>query len=91
MGGFVVILFIFFGIILYFIISESHGKRIESEVNSRGGSLIDYKRCNIFTGIGPFIVVGKGRTVYRIEYEVNGNRKVGWVRFGGIIGPDWRF
>jgi hypothetical protein len=35
-------------------------------------------------------VVGKGKTVYRIEYTIGNNTKEGWVRFGGLFGPDWR-
>lgn len=86
----VIIVFIVIGIILYLIRSESHQTRIESMINSLGGSLIGYERRNIFTGLGPFMVVGKGRMIYRIDYEIGGIRKEGWVRFGGIAGPDWR-
>lgn len=86
----VIIVFIVIGIILFFIRSESHQTSIESKINSLGGSLNGYERCNIITGLGPFMVVGKGRVIYRIDYEVDGIRKEGWVRFGGITGPDWR-
>jgi hypothetical protein len=39
---------------------------------------------------GAFMVVGKGRTVYRIEYRIGDDGREGWVRFGGLFGPDWR-
>lgn len=33
---------------------------------------------------------GKGKTAYRIEYEIDEVTKEGWVRFSGITGPDLR-
>ncbi|MCT4595649.1 MAG: hypothetical protein N4A57_15480 [Anaeromicrobium sp.] len=85
-----ILLFIIIGIIIYFARSESHQDSIKSKIDSLGGHLISYERRNFFTGIGPFMVVGKGRMIYRIEYKVNGIKKEGWVRFGGISGTDWR-
>lgn len=87
---FVIFFFIIISIIIYFVRSESHQDSIASKVDSLRGRLISYEKRNFFTGIGPFMVVGKGRMVYRIEYEMNGIKKEGWVRFGGITGPDWR-
>lgn len=78
-------------IAFYFIRSESHADKIKSYVESMGGKLIDYETGGLFKGMGPFMVVGKGRVVYRVNYEINGQIKEGWVRFGGIGGPDWRF
>lgn len=86
-----IVFLILLGIAIYFLRSESHETRIKEEVKSRGGILIEFKRCNIFTGLGPFMVVGKGRVVYKINYEINGIKKEAWVRFGGITGADWRW
>jgi len=56
-----------------------------------GAILIEYERCSFFTGLGPFKIVGKGRVVYKVVYEINNERKVCWVRFSGFLGADWRF
>lgn len=90
MEVFVIVFIIIISIIIYFVRSESHQDSIASKVDSLGGRLISYEKRNFFTGIGPFMVVGKGRMVYKIEYEINGIKKEGWVRFGGITGPVWR-
>jgi hypothetical protein len=85
-----IVVFMIIAIMIYFARIESHQDSIEGKIDFLGGRLISYERRNFFTGIGPFVVVGKGRMVYRIEYEVNGIKKEGWVRFGGMLGPDWR-
>lgn len=85
-----IVVFIIIAIIIYFARIESHQDSIASKINFLGGRLISYERRNFFTGIGPFMFVGKGRMIYRIEYEVDGIKKEGWVKFGGISGPDWR-
>jgi len=77
-------------IYLYFVRIQSYENRIYDEIEALGGKVIDIERRNFFTGIGPFHVVGKNRVVFRIVYEINGVEKEGWVRFGGIMGPDWR-
>ena len=91
MEGFFVIIVIVLVFVIYAIRTDSHQKSIENKVKSFGGTLIGYERRSVFSGIGPFHIVGEGRMVYRIEYELGGEKKEGWVRFGGIMGPDWRF
>lgn len=87
-----VIIFIGIAMAMYFVRSESHSEKINAYVESIGGRLIDYETGGMFKGgLGPFMVVGKGRTVYCVHYEVDGEKKEGWVRFGGLGGPDWRF
>ncbi|MBF8984507.1 hypothetical protein IZY60_13255 [Lutibacter sp. B2] len=88
MEGLVFIIVI--GTIIHFVRIEKYKDSIASRIDSFGGRLISYERCGLFTSIGPFKFVGKGKTVYKIEYEVDGIKKVGWVRFGGIFGPDWK-
>lgn len=90
MEGMVIVFFLIIGGAIYFLRVNSHESSIESQIESIGGRLIGYEKRSIFSGIGPFTVVGKGRMVYKIDYEVNGVIKEGWVRFGGIMGPDWR-
>lgn len=88
------LIFFFFAIaIVIFMFVQASGRegRIEEEIRSMGGQVISIERRNFFTGLGPFMVVGKGRVVYRIEYRVGNEVKEGWVRFGGLFGPDWRF
>lgn len=77
-------------IIVRFTRIDNHQDRINSKVNSLGGHLISYEKRDFFTSIGPFIFIGKNQMIYRIEYEVDGIKKEGWVRFGRILAPDWR-
>ncbi|WFD08715.1 hypothetical protein [Tepidibacter hydrothermalis] len=90
MEGLIIVLFVIIAMIMHFSRIESHEDNIKNKIDSLGGCLINYERRNFFTGIGPFILVGKRKMVYRIEYEVEGIKKEGWVRFGGLSGPDWR-
>lgn len=89
---FVVIFVIFtvLAIVINSIRSESHQGSINNQIESMGGKVISIERRSFFTGLGPFMVVGKGRVIYRIEYVINDEVKEGWVRFGGLLGPDWR-
>jgi hypothetical protein len=85
---FVIILFVSVGIVLLLLQRESHERRIIQKIEAIGGKVINIESKHF--DIGPFIVVGKGRTVYRIEYRVENKDWEGWVRFGGLFGPDWR-
>jgi hypothetical protein len=87
-----IIIIIFAVLILFLLIFQTSGRenKIDEKIRSIGGEVISKERRNFFTGIGPFMVVGKGRAVYRIEYRIDGEIKEGWVRFGGLLGPDWR-
>lgn len=86
-----IIVFIGLAIILSVGRSQSHSDKINIYVESLGGTLIDCEKSGLLKGLGPFMVVGKGRIIYRVTYEIHGEKKEGWVRFGGISGPDWRF
>jgi hypothetical protein len=88
MGGIAVILFIVLIIVLSVLQGESHERKIKEQIESMGGTVVNIEKKLFSTG--PFMVVGKGRTVYRIEYRVGNNTREGWVRFGGLFGPDWR-
>ena len=68
-----------------------HDKKIREKIEqSMGGTVVSTERRNFFTGLGPFHIVGKGRTVYRVVYEAGGRTCEIWVRFGGLFGADWR-
>ena len=86
------IVLILIPVIVYLFLARTQylEKSIYEKIEAHGGKVISIERRNFFTGIGPFHVVGKKRVVYRIVYEKNGVEKEGWVRFGGIMGPDWR-
>lgn len=86
----IIIAFVMLGIVIYALQSSGHERRIRDKISSLGGEVISFERRNIFTGLGPFMVVGKGRSVYKIDYRIGGDAKEGWVRFGGLFGPDWR-
>ncbi|NMA82994.1 MAG: hypothetical protein GX962_03910 [Epulopiscium sp.] len=86
--GFIIIPFIILAVAIFFLQGESHERRIHTEVQSIGGEVISIER-KVF-GRGPFVLVGKGQVVYRIEYQVGTTRKEGWVKFGSLFGPDWR-
>lgn len=87
---FIVILAIPLVIFIYVMLSIRREKLIRERISSMGGTVISIERRNFFTGLGPFMIVGKGKSVYRIRYLVNNTEKEGWVRFGGLFGPDWR-
>jgi hypothetical protein len=82
------ILLVFLGIGIYFVQSEGHEKKIYQQVRNMGGQVIRIERKTFSTG--PFFLVGKGRTVYRIEYKIGDSIREGWVKFGDLFGPDWR-
>lgn len=88
MGLIAIIFFVIIGIAFYFIQRENHENKINEQIQSLGGRVISIESRTFSTG--PFILVGKGRTVYRIEYEVGNEVREGWVKFGGLFGPDWR-
>jgi hypothetical protein len=88
MGAVAILLFIGLVIVLTILQKENHERRINEQIEGMGGRVISIEK-KIFS-TGPFMVVGKGRTVYRIEYRVNDAIREGWVRFGGLFGPDWR-
>lgn len=75
---------------IYIFQNNRHTNLINEQVASMGGSVISIERRNFFTGLGPFMVVGKGRTIYRFEYTIGSIKHEGWVRFGGLFGADWR-
>ena len=70
--------------------SGTREKTIHEKIESMGGKVDAIERRNFFSGIGPFTIVGKNKVVYRIVYRVNDQRKEIWVRFGGLLGPEWR-
>lgn len=84
----IIIVFVVFGVALYFLQTSNHEKKIFEQVEAIGGKVITIERRALRTG--PFILAGKGRTVYKIEYEAEGQLKEGWVKFGGLFGADWR-
>jgi hypothetical protein len=88
MNIFIILVFIGIAISIYFIQKVNHEAKINEQIRSIGGSVISFESRTFNTG--PFLFVGKGRTVYRIEYQVGDEIKEGWVRFGGLFGPDWR-
>jgi len=88
MNASIVIIFIIFAVVIYFIQKAGHENKIHEEIASIGGRVLNIERRTFSTG--PFIMPGKGRTVYRIEYQVGNEVKEGWVKFGGFFGPDWR-
>lgn len=86
----IVIIFAFLSVIFFLLQNDRHEEKIGDYIRSIGGEVINIERRSFFTGLGPFMVVGKGRKVYRIEYKLGNEIKEGWVRFGGILGPDWK-
>jgi len=90
MEGMLMIVFVVFGIVMFIAIGSGRENKIQEKVREMGGEVITIERRNFFTGIGPFMVVGKGRVIYRFEYRIGSQVMEGWVRFGGLFGPDWR-
>jgi hypothetical protein len=90
MQAVIIIIFAVVALGVFFMRQAGYEDKIYKEIESMGGTVISIEKRNFFTGIGPFMVVGKGRTVYRIDYQAGDAVKEGWVRFGGLLGPDWR-
>ena len=86
--GITIVLIFIIGIEL--LLDKSRREKIAEEISFIGGSVINVERRNLFTGRGPFVIVGKGNTIYKIEYVIDGIMKEGWVKFGGFFGADWR-
>lgn len=86
------IMLILIPLVIYLSIAKlaKYERDIHNVIESMGGEVISVEKRNFFTGIGPFHVVGKGRVIYRIIYRIYGVEKEGWVRFGSLLGPDWR-
>lgn len=87
---FAVIAVIAIVLVVSFSMKNVHENIINEKIESIGGHVVFIERRSIFSGLGPFHVVGKGRTVYMIIYKIHSKEKEGWVRFGGLFGPDWR-
>jgi len=85
---FIIIILLVIVVRLTFIERENHEERINEYLSSMGGKVLTTERKSFLTG--PFLVVGKGRRVYRFEYKIGNEIKEGWVKFGGLMGPDWR-
>ncbi len=76
---------------LIFIQYGRQREKIEAKVEGISGRLIQAERKLWLLGSdSPFKIVMKGQTVYKITYELNGETKVGWVKFGSLQGNDWR-
>lgn len=84
----ILILFILVSIGLFFLQRQNHERKINEYVESLGGRVTAIEHRTFSTG--PFILPGKGRNVYRFEYTVCSDTREGWVKFGGLFGPDWR-
>lgn len=78
------------GIAIHYARVSSHKSSIEMYIVALNGKYVDHERAYFLTGIGPFKIVGKGRMIYKFTYELNGQVKIGWVRFGSIMGPNWQ-
>ena len=90
MGFIAVIVLVIIVVAISILQKESHITRINNQIEAMGGKVISIEKRSILSGLGPFMVVGKGRTVYKIQYSIRNEEIEGWVRFGGLMGPDWR-
>jgi len=52
--------------------------------------VVSIERGGFFAGTGPFTFVGKNRTIYCVTYTVDAKVREIWVRFGGLLGAEWR-
>lgn len=84
----VVVIFAVFAVLMAIYQGRRHERRIREKIHSLGGEVIGIER-KLFSS-GPFLVIGRGRTVYRFEYIKDDEVKEGWVKFGDLLGPDWR-
>lgn len=86
MGLFIVIIIIF--ILISVFSNWSHKDTIRDKIKYMGGEVINIEKC--WLGSGTFLLKGKGVTVYKFEYYLEGKYKVGYVKFGSMFGPKWK-
>lgn len=83
-----ILLFAIFVVLISFLQVRSHKQKIREKVHSIGGEVISIKREFFFKG--PFLVVRRGRTMYKFQYSKDNIIKIGWVLFGDLSGPHWK-
>lgn len=88
MDAVIIVVFVTLAILIAVLQRTSHQRRITDKIHSIGGEVISIERKAISGG--PFFIIGKGRTVYRIEYRKGAETKEGWVKFGDLFGPEWK-
>lgn len=84
----IIVMFIMFAVLISIIQIDKHKKRINEKIHLIGGEVISIERKIFYTG--PFLRVRRGRTVYKIKYRLGNEIKEGWVKFGDLLGPDWK-
>ena len=83
-----IVLILTFAIVLFLYQSVHHERKIGEKISELGGNIIKLERK--YFSYGPLKWEIGDKTVNRIEYEINGEYYEGWVKFGGLMGPDWR-
>ncbi|HEY9059897.1 MAG TPA: hypothetical protein VIO64_05235 [Pseudobacteroides sp.] len=68
MGFLIIVIFVIVSIMIYFVQKVNHESEIREKIELLGGLVISVEKRTFSTG--PFIMSGKGRTIYRIEYQV---------------------
>jgi hypothetical protein len=88
MEAIVIVMFVTVAVLISITQDKSHVQKIEEKINGLGGQIIKIEREKFSTG--PFMIIARGKTVYRVNYKMSGETKEGWVKFGDLFGPDWR-
>lgn len=88
MGIIVIILFIAFSTYMLYLQGEHYKEEIYRQIKHLGGQVINIERQTLSTR--PFSISGKEVAVYKIKYKIGDEVEEGWVRFGGIFGPNWK-
>lgn len=74
--GFVV--FIFFISFSAYFIDELSRNHIKNVVSKKGGIVLSIETMAI--KYGPFLKLGQGNNIYHFLYELDGDKKEGWMR-----------
>lgn len=70
---------------------KSHESIIDDEVRDRGGIVISVEARSFLTGYGPFVGAFANEMIYKINYEQDGHRKIGWVKMRRLGMHEWIF
>lgn len=75
-------LILFIAIAVSFVSLRVHNDKnyIEKVIHKKGGEIVYIDRKLV--GNGPFWYKEKHQEIYKIEYTLNGEKKIAWVRIG---------
>lgn len=68
--------------IVAIIVNTGHERNIIAYIHENDGVVVDIENEGL--NMGPFKFKGKFQQIYRFEFMVDGSKKEGWARLGGL-------